>query len=103
MDTSPAHITPCSRVRVQGNDKLWLTNFFVASTECLMHLLKINLAFIGRAKQAPQWAIQSRFRMIYVCRYVGLSMGNPYKKDVCQNAWEEVAQTCACSKSVLGS
>ena len=27
----------------------------------------------------------------YVCRYVGLSMGNPYKrKYVCQNAWAEL-------------
>ena len=47
-------------------------------------------------KRAPQWAVQSRFRMLYiyiymyVCQYVGLSMGNPYKKDVCQNAWGEL-------------
>ena len=40
------------------------------------------------------WAVQSRFREIYicmsVCRFVYDSMGNPCKKTVCQNAWEEL-------------
>ena len=41
---------------------------------------------IGRAKRAPHWAVQSRFRVIlclYVCRYV-------YKKYVSQNVWAEL-------------
>ena len=25
---------------------------------------------IGRAKRAPHWGVQSRFRVIYICRYV---------------------------------
>ena len=29
---------------------------------------------IGRAKRAPHWSVQSRFRVIYVCRYVGMSV-----------------------------
>ena len=28
---------------------------------------------IGRAKRAPHWGVQSRIRVIYICRYVCLS------------------------------
>ena len=29
---------------------------------------------VGRAKRAPHWGVQSRFRVIYICcRYVGMS------------------------------
>ena len=56
---------------------------------------------IGRAKQAPHWGVQSRFRVIYICVcvyyrlvYLRLSMGNPYKKMVCQNAWAELRGLC---------
>ena len=28
------------------------------------------LVVIGRAKRAPHWGVQSRFRVIYICRYV---------------------------------
>ena len=52
-----------------------------------------NNLLIGRAKRAPHWGVQSRFRVIYiymcVCR-------------VCQITWNHVNQTRACSKSVLG-
>ena len=33
--------------------------------------LSINI--IGRAKRAPHWGVQSRFRVIYVCWYVSYS------------------------------
>ena len=48
---------------------------------------------IGRAKRAPHWGVQSRFRVIYmsVCMSV-----------VCQITWNHVNLTRACSKSVLG-
>ena len=28
---------------------------------------------IGRAKRAPHWGVQWRFRVIYICMYVGMS------------------------------
>ena len=45
---------------------------------------------IGRAKRAPHWGVQSRFRVIY-----NVSV-------ICQITWNHVNQTRACSKSVLG-
>ena len=40
---------------------------------------------------------------IYVCMYVGLSTGNPYKNTYAKmRVRNYVAQTRACSKSVLG-
>ena len=42
-----------------------------------------NSSIIGRVKRAPHWAVQSRFRVIYV--YVGLS-----KKICMPNAWAEL-------------
>ena len=58
---------------------------------------------IGRAKRAPHWAVQSRFRVINICVYVGLSREthtkNKYAKMRGRNY---VVQTRACSKSVLG-
>ena len=40
---------------------------------------------------------------MYVCRYVGLSTENPYKKYICLNAWAELrGPNMAFSKSVLG-
>ena len=32
-----------------------------------------NINLIGRAKRAPHWGVQSRFRVIYICIYVGMS------------------------------
>ena len=32
-----------------------------------------NFKVIGRAQRAPHWGVQSRFRVIYICRYVGMS------------------------------
>ena len=49
---------------------------------------------IGRAKRAPHWGVQSRFRVIYI--YICVSV-------VCQITWNHVNQTRACSKSVLGA
>ena len=42
---------------------------------------------IGRAKRAPHWGVQSRFRVIYI-----------YVSVVCQITWNHVNQTRACSK-----
>ena len=33
-----------------------------------------TIFLVGRAKRAPHWGVQSRFRVIYICcRYVGMS------------------------------
>ena len=29
-----------------------------------------SMEIIGRAKRVPHWGVQSRFRVIYICRYV---------------------------------
>ena len=50
---------------------------------------------IGRAKRAPHWGVQSRFRVIYVGMYVCLSWSKKRRRNY-------VGQTRACSKSVLG-
>ena len=35
------------------------------------HLQELTvIIIIGRAKRAPHWGVQSRFRVIYICRYV---------------------------------
>ena len=52
-------------------------------------------AVIGRAKRAPHWGVQSRFRVIYVGMYVCLSWSKKRRRNY-------VGQTRACSKSVLG-
>ena len=52
-----------------------------------------TIFLVGRAKRAPQWGVQSRFRVIYI--YMCVSV-------VCQITWNHVNQTRACSKSVLG-
>ena len=49
---------------------------------------------IGRAKRAPHWGVQSRFRVIYVGMYVCLSWSKKRRR-------KYVGQTRACSKSVL--
>ena len=55
----------------------------------------INIIIIGRAKRAPHWGVQSRFRVIYIlCLYV---CRGPKKR-----RRNYVGQTRACSKSVLG-
>ena len=45
----------------------------------------------GRAKRTAHWGVQSRFRMIYMC----LSWAKKHRQSY-------MAQTRACSKSVLG-
>ena len=40
------------------------------NVEMLKTMLILQLVIIGRAKRAPHWGVQSRFRMIYV---VGMS------------------------------
>ena len=30
----------------------------------------MQVRIVGRAKRAPHWGVQSRFRVIYICRYV---------------------------------
>ena len=61
----------------------------------------------GRAKRAPYWAVQSRFRVIYciyVCQfvYVCLWETNTTKSYAKMNGQNYVVQARACSKSVLG-
>ena len=41
--------------------------FVVYYNSCLCIIFVL---VIGRAKQAPHWGVQSRFRVIYICRYV---------------------------------
>ena len=36
-------------------------------------LLTLSYQIIGRAKRAPHWGVQSRFHVIYICTYVGMS------------------------------
>ena len=61
---------------------------------------------IGRAKRAPHWGVQSRFRMIYmyVCRYVFdcLWENNTKKSYAKMRGWNYVVQTRARSKSSFG-
>ena len=62
------------------------------STNCMyakIIMISVYVRIIGRAKRAPHWGVQSRFRVIYICQYV-CRMSN------------HVNQTRACSKSVLG-
>ena len=54
-----------------------------------------TIFLVGRAKRAPHWGVQSRFRMIYICRSVCLSWSKKRRRNY-------VGQTRACSKSVLG-
>ena len=35
--------------------------------------LQMEMLFIGRAKRAPHWGVQSRFRVIYIYIYVCMS------------------------------
>ena len=55
-----------------------------------------NKYIIGRAKRAPHWGVQSRFRVVCrsVCMYVCLSWSKKRRR-------KYVSQTRACSKSVL--
>ena len=55
----------------------------------------VVLIVVGRAKRAPHWGVQSRFRVIYVGIYVCLSWSKKRRRNY-------VGQTRACSKSVLG-
>ena len=34
----------------------------------------VVIVFIGRAKRAPHWGVQSRFRVIYICIYICMSV-----------------------------
>ena len=48
---------------------------------------------VGRAKRAPHWGVQSRFRVTYICYiYVCLSWSKKRRRNYVR----------ACSKSVLG-
>ena len=50
---------------------------------------------IGRAKRAPHWGVQSRFRVIHICRSVGRSVCHVQK----MRRQNYVAQKRACSMS----
>ena len=64
---------------------------------CSIEISRDIYIFIGRAKRAPHWGVQSRFRVIYICIYIYICVSV-----VCQITWNHVNQTRACSKSVLG-
>ena len=71
----------------------------MAESGCTQSLqLKESTAVIGRAKRAPHWGVQSRFRVIYIYSYIYYICVSV----VCQITWNHVNQTRACSKSVLG-
>ena len=36
----------------------------------IFNVYGMHIFLIGRAKRAPHWGVQSRFRVIYVCMYV---------------------------------
>ena len=57
---------------------------------------QFKVTVIGRAKRAPHWGVQSRFRVVCrsVCMYVCLSWSKKRRR-------KYVGQTRACSKSVL--
>ena len=56
------------------------------------------LSIIGRAKRAPHWGVQSRFRVIYICMSVGMYVCRG-PKSVGGNTWAKRAhaqsQYCA--------
>ena len=58
----------------------------------------IILCIIGRAKRAPHWGVQSRFRVIYICMSVGMYVCLSWSK---KRRRKYVGLTRACSKSVL--
>ena len=55
----------------------------------------IFLVLVGRAKRAPHWGVQSRFRVIYIYMCMCLSWSKKRRRNY-------VGQMRACSKSVLG-
>ena len=57
-----------------------------------MYIVKHLLLFVGRAKRAPHWGVQSRLCVIYVCRFVCLGMpkcvgGITWPKNVHAQFW----------------
>ena len=69
--------------------------FVIFRNELALKQMATIFLVIGRAKRAPHWGVQSRFRVIYIYMSVCMSV-------VCQITWNHVNQTRACSKSVLG-
>ena len=57
-----------------------------------------TIFLVGRAKRAPHWGVQSRFRVIYICMSVGMYVCLSWSK---KHRRKYVGQTRACSKSVL--
>ena len=72
----------------------YLTYKIISSYGLAHPVMGTILLVIGRAKRAPHWSVQSRFRVIYI--YM-LSVCL-----VCQITWNHANQTRACSKLVLG-
>ena len=72
--------------RGRGDGKGRRTERKKSYTIIINRTIIIIIIITGRANEPPHWAVQSRFRMIYihvymsVCRFVYDSMGNPYKK-----------------------
>ena len=81
----------CARLLGMATLRIRFSPSFHASLIDFLSIRKV----IGRAKRAPHWGVQSRFRVIYI--YM-LSVCL-----VCQITWNHVNQTRACSNSVLGS
>ena len=63
----------------------------------------LNCQLIGRAKRAPHWAVQSRFRVIYICMSVclkGTHTNSAYAK---MRGWKLRGPNTRMLKSILGS
>ena len=77
---------PCPRYMLRAQ-RGQLINIILRSPFNVLHSV-----LVGRAKRAPHWGVQSRFRVIYI-----------YVSVVVQNAHAELrGQTRACSRSVWG-
>ena len=70
--TVACHLTLCSNNMGTHNERIIDSEFLSASTILLYMYQPKNVYLIfGRAKRAPHWGVQSRFRVIYmlsVCR-----------------------------------
>ena len=66
LSHEPQSVTPSQRMREFPGK-----NVSVLSGKLFCTALFLNSSLIfGRAKRAPHWGVQSRFREIYICRYV---------------------------------
>ena len=67
------------------------SHFFVIQTSALIVFLSV---LIGRAKRAPHWGVQSRFRVIYMSVSQSVDMSVVSKKIVGGITWPKNYDTC---------